>query len=221
MATQPYRPIELMQDERITKSDFTDFIGVWENFVPKNFCDSVIQYFEDIYSKKGCYIPSEDSSQFGLCDDITRSEDAYGGALNRKDYALLLNYSSREMSYQVNQFLKSCVLHYREIFPQLKQASLLSTDVKLQKTPPGGGYHLWHYENSTMDHAMRELTWMIYLNDMPDGDGETEFLYQKRRIKPTTGTVVIWPASYTHVHKGNTVFAQDKYILTGWYVKNK
>lgn len=71
-----------------------------------------------------------------------------------------------------------------------------------------------------MSHAMRELTWMIYLNDMPDGDGETEFLYQRRRIKPTAGTVVIWPAGYTHVHKGNTVFSQDKYILTGWYIKN-
>jgi hypothetical protein len=220
MTVQLYRPLELMQDENLTKSDFTDFIGVWENFIPRNFCNNIIDYFEEIYSKKGCYIPSEES-QISLCDDITRSEDSYGGSLNRKDYAFLLNYSNREMTYQVNQFLKSCVMHYREVFPQLKQASLLSTDVKLQKTPPGGGYHLWHYENSTMDHAMRELTWMIYLNDMPDGDGETEFLYQKRRIKPTAGTVVVWPASYTHVHKGNTVFTQDKYILTGWYIKNK
>jgi len=59
-----------------------------------------------------------------------------------------------------------------------------------------------------------------YLNDMPDGDGQTEFLYQKRRLTPTAGTVVMWPAGYTHVHKGNTVFSQDKYILTGWYIKN-
>lgn len=221
MAIQPYRPIELMQNENLTKSDFTDFIGVWENFVPKNFCDEVIQYFEDIYSSKGCYITPDGGSEFGSCEDITRSEDVYGGALNRKDYALLLNYTNPELCYKANQFLKSCVLHYREVFPQLKQALLVSTDVKLQKTPPGGGYHLWHYENSTMDHAMRELTWMIYLNDMPEGDGETEFLDQRRRIRPTAGTVVIWPAGYTHVHKGNTVFTQDKYILTGWYIKNK
>lgn len=221
MAIQPYRPIELMQNKNLTKSDFTDFIGVWQNFVPKNFCDEVIQYFEDVYSNKGCYIAPDGGSEFGSCEDITRSEDVYGGALNRKDYALLLNYTNPELSYKVNQFLKSCVLHYREVFPQLKQALLVSTDVKLQKTPPGGGYHLWHYENSTMDHAMRELTWMIYLNDMPEGDGETEFLDQRRRIRPTAGTVVIWPAGYTHVHKGNTVFTQDKYILTGWYIKNK
>ena len=203
MSVQPFRPIELMQDERLTKSDFTDFIGVWENFVPKSFCNDVIDYFENVYSKKGCYIASEAAENFGTCEDITRSEDVYGGALNRKDYALLLNYTNPELTYQTNQ------------------AALVSTDVKMQKTPPGGGYHLWHYENSTMSHAMRELTWMIYLNDMPEGDGETEFLYQRRRIRPTAGTVVVWPAGYTHVHKGNTVFAQDKYILTGWYIKNK
>ena len=54
---------------------------------------------------------------------------------------------------------------------------------------------------------------------MPDGEAETEFLYQKRRIKPETGTLLIWPAGMTHVHRGNTVFTKDKYILTGWYFK--
>ena len=60
---------------------------------------------------------------------------------------------------------------------------------------------------------------MIYLNDIDDG-GETEFLYQKRRIKPQKGTVVIFPAGMTHVHKGNLVMGeQTKYIVTGWYIK--
>ena len=60
---------------------------------------------------------------------------------------------------------------------------------------------------------------MIYLNDMPEGEAETEFLYQKKRVGPTRGTVVIWPAGMTHVHRGNPVYTQDKYILTGWYYK--
>jgi hypothetical protein len=211
-----------MENERITKSDFTDFVGVWENFVPKSFCDELIGYFEDIYNTKGCFISPSDSSGAGIQEDeIMRSSDFYGGSLNRKDYAILLNYTHQTYSYQINQFLKSCALHYIEKYSQLKHASLVSTDIKMQKTPPEGGYHLWHYENSNMDHAMRELTWMIYLNDMPDGEGETEFMYQRRRIKPSAGTVVIWPAGYTHVHKGNTVFTKDKYILTGWYIKNK
>ena len=101
----------------------------------------------------------------------------------------------------------------------MKTGKFISEDCKMQKTPPGGGYHMWHYENSGFGHHARELVWAIYLNDMPEGEAETEFLYQRRRIQPTAGTVVVWPASMTHVHKGNTVFTQDKYILTGWYIR--
>lgn len=221
MTVQLYRPLELMQDERITKFEFNDFIGKWDNFVPKHFCNKLIEYFEEIYSK-GCFISSSAEMNEEIdYNQVLRSEDFYGGSMHRKDYSLLLNYVDCAYTYQVNQFLRSCALHYIEKYPQLKQTSLVSTDVKMQKTPPEGGYHLWHYENSSMDHAMRELTWMIYLNDMPDGEGETEFMYQKLRIKPTAGTVLIWPAGYTHVHKGNTVFTTNKYILTGWYIKNK
>jgi hypothetical protein len=223
MAVQPYRPLELMYDEKITNSEFSDFIGIWENFVPKSFCQNLTTYFDEYFEKTGCIMePKKSHDHVDLIHDpeIHRSQDFYGGSLNRKDYAFLLNYANSDMTYRVNQFLKSCALHYIDTYPQLRSSGLVSTDIKFQKTPPGGGYHLWHYENGNMAHSMRELTWMIYLNDMPDGDGQTEFLYQKRRLTPTAGTVVMWPAGYTHVHKGNTVFSQDKYILTGWYIKN-
>lgn len=219
MGIQLYRPLELMQDSKITKFNFDDFIGVWDRFVPKPLCDEVIKYFDEVMDTRGCYIKSENTDNDG--SQVYRSEDYYDGALKRKDYSFLMNYADLDLTYQINSCLKSCVIHYVENYPQLKQANIISTDLKIQKTPPGGGYHLWHYENASMSHAMRELTWMIYLNDMPDGDGETEFLYQRRRIKPTAGTVVVWPAGYTHTHKGNTVFSQDKYILTGWYVKTR
>ena len=45
---QQWRPLELMQDPNITKSDFSDFIGVWENFVPAPFCDQCIGWFENL-----------------------------------------------------------------------------------------------------------------------------------------------------------------------------
>ena len=37
----------------------------------------------------------------------------------------------------------------------------------------------------------RVLAWMVYLNDVEEG-GETEFLYQKLRIKPKKNTLLIW-----------------------------
>lgn len=212
-----YRPLELMKDPKITPYECDDFIGVWKNFVPRSLCQDVIEYTEHVIHNG-----SNTFDGIDLLDEsegVHNSSDFYGGDLNRKDFAFLMNYSNRKLTSGINSCLTSCAKHYIEQFQTLKKFPLVSTDIKVQKTPPGGGYHLWHYEDAITSHANRELTWMIYLNDMPDGEAETEFLYQRRRIKPTAGTVVIWPAGYTHTHKGNTVLTTDKYILTGWYIK--
>ncbi len=211
-----YRPFELMQDENITKSNFTDFIGVWDNFMPKPLCEQIVTFCDMMMEMGSIPTTPDDTSS-----EVFQSQDYYQGSLKRCDSAFLLNYSNKLLCYQINSILRSCASHYIYKYDSLRNTGLISTDIKVQKTPPGGGYHIWHHENANLDHAARELTWMIYLNDMPDGEAETEFLYQRRRIKPTAGTVVIWPAGYTHPHKGNTVMTEDKYILTGWYIKNK
>ena len=215
-----YRPLELMLDERITKVEFDDFIGVWPNFMPKPFCDELIQFADTVFDTGCIEVPGATNQENLEGETAFASSIQYGGDLNRKDYAFLLNFANRTLGLQVNSILKSCAGHYVHQYQSLKNTSLISTDIKFQKTPPGGGYHLWHHEDADLAHSPRELVWMIYLNDMPDGEAETEFLYQRRRIKPTAGTVVLWPAGYTHSHKGNTVMTQDKYIITGWYIKN-
>lgn len=216
------RPLDLMRDPKITKFELNDFIAVWENFVPEAFCNNLIELFENVVNKTGDYINPEglnSSSKKRIENIISKGDIDYNGNTNRKDISILLNYIDDEYSLQVNRYLNSCVLHYIDNFSQLKSFPMFSVDIKFQKTSPEGGYHLWHYENSHLESSNRELVWMIYLNDVPDGEGETEFLYQRRRIKPTKGTVVIFPAGMTHVHKGNTIFTTDKYILTGWYIK--
>jgi hypothetical protein len=217
MKMQPYRPLELMIDSNLTKFECNDFIGVWDSFVPSSFCDTLINYFEDLVNNRISFTENE-FSEYEQQNSIM-GEVQYNGSLIRKDLSILMNYVNPTFTYQINQFLYSCVSHYIFNFDQLKNVSMFSSDIKMQKTPPGGGYHVWHYENAAATHAQRELTWMIYLNDLPDGEGETEFLYQRKRYKPKKGTVVIFPAGMTHVHKGNTVLTTDKYILTGWYIK--
>jgi hypothetical protein len=216
MGAQPIRPLELMDDPNITQSDFTDFIGVWENFVPKTRCEALIKHFENVANNASVAQSFDDVIGGSIADGTNQFPN---GSLGRKDESILLNYSDPNLNYEVNQYLTACVQHYVKKYDQLKHGKYVSEDSKMQKTKPGGGYHVWHYESAGFGHHARELVWIIYLNDMPDGEAETEFLYQRRRIKPTVGTVVVWPAGMTHVHKGNTVFTQDKYILTGWYIK--
>jgi len=212
MANQivPIKPLELMDGE------FDDFIGVWHNHMPKSVCKKFIDYFnEKVYSDQSSNnVPKEEDDDY-IMDGTKQFKNKN---LGRKDVSLLINYADRELTTTANQYLQACFLDYINNYGQLVNTHLISTDIKMQETPPGGGYHQWHSENTGCLMAQRVLVWAIYLNDIPDGEGETEFLYQKRRIKPKAGTCVIWPAGFTHLHRGLTVYSQNKYILTGWYI---
>ena len=103
-----------------------------------------------------------------------------------------------------------------------KKFSILNTDaahtirlMKVQETQIGGGYHVWHHEDDRPEHMRRLLTFILYLNDVEEG-GETEFLYYPKRVKPKAGRLLLWPAGFTHTHRGNPPISNTKYILTGW-----
>lgn len=82
-----------------------------------------------------------------------------------------------------------------------------------------GGYPYWHCELYPKDAGCeplhRHLLWTIYLND-GFAEGETEFLYQQRKIVPRVGSLLIAPTAFTHTHRGNTPRGGDKYIATSW-----
>lgn len=82
-----------------------------------------------------------------------------------------------------------------------------------------GGYPYWHSEIAPKangdDNLHRVLLWTIYLND-DFSEGETEFLYQQRRIVPKAGSLLIAPAGFTHTHRGNMPKGGNKYIATSW-----
>lgn len=92
--------------------------------------------------------------------------------------------------------------------------------VNLQKYLSGeGGYPHWHSEiypqDARCEPLHRVLLWSVYLNDVPEA-GETEFLYQERKVAPRAGTLLIAPAGFTHTHRGNTPVGGHKYIATSW-----
>ena len=109
-----------------------------------------------------------------------------------------------------------------------ERLSLLATrafrpgNINIQKyIADQGGYPRWHCElhpqpnDPTCDKLHRTLLWTIYLND-GFSDGETEFIHQRRKIVPRTGSLLIAPAAFTHTHRGNMPKGGNKYIATSW-----
>ena len=82
-----------------------------------------------------------------------------------------------------------------------------------------GGYPYWHCEHypkaGDAEPLARVLLYSVYLNDTFTA-GETEFLHQRRLIRPQTGALLLAPAFFTHTHRGNRPIGGDKYIATSW-----
>ena len=180
-----------------------DFIGTYDGTLSNEECLDIINQFT--------------SFEKANTDKVDVNEQLYGGPLQRKDFCVFADRHLPEVHQLINARLHECLLHYCEHFFTVKGIQAASLEVKLQRTPPKGGYHIWHCEQDCLKYANRLLVWTIYLNDIPYNEGETEFLWQGIRVNPKAGRCVIWPAAFTHTHRGNPVYTCDKYIATGWY----
>lgn len=187
----------------------TQFIGIYENAFSKEYCDRTIAYF-DAMQKNGF---TKNRLQNEGANKITKDDDAFYGHAQES----MNMQSSGQMFIEFNEtFWKIYKEQYLPNFAVLENSGKHNNYAfKIQKTSIGGGYHVWHYESDIREHSHRLLTWSLYLNDVEEG-GETEFLYQHQRVKPKQGTLVIFPASFTHTHRGNPPLSNDKYIVTGW-----
>ena len=107
---------------------------------------------------------------------------------------------------------------YKEKYPLChKEMQVWSfTPPRIQRYNPGEYYSSTHCENNGSAITMnRHLAYMTYLNDISDGGG-TEFVLQKLTTPAEKGLTLIWPAGWTHHHKGVVSNTEVKYIITGW-----
>lgn len=194
------------------KTEFKDFIGVFSNVYPKGFCEHLVAEFER-------------ARTFGAGSDRQNNEGTHKHF--KDDYQIFVNgktidFEPFESINTVDLFfdgLQDCFQRYSDEFSALKENKINCKNMKMQKTSTGGGYHIWHHEQGNGTHANRGLVYMLYLNSLPiEANGETEFLYQQRRIDPVENTMIIWPAAFTHTHRGNPVYGENaKYVVTGWF----
>ena len=110
--------------------------------------------------------------------------------------------------------LKNSINKYMEKYPEAGTLKLKIVELNIQHYEPGGGFKIFHCENSTKDTINRHLVFMTYLNDV--NDGGTIFKYQNLITPATKGSTLIWPVNWTHTHKGQISNTSEKYIITGW-----
>jgi hypothetical protein len=196
-----------------------DFVLEYNNFMSKEWCEKIIQFFNYVkdcgltYNRQD--LPSRPPKH--IMDDTAVEVESLAFT---SEFAIL--NQSKQCSEFISEFYNKVLPEYTSKYSVLNiinknHGSLPTgiTSLKIQKTVPGQGYHVWHFENGAPIVSNRLINFILYLNDVEDA-GETEFLYYPRRIKPEQGKLALWPAGYTHTHRGNPPISGEKYILTGW-----
>lgn len=189
-----------------------DFIAIYNNVFPEKYCAHLIAEFERLANGGA-------GADRQRTDKVAKHvKDDYQLGLNIKVHQTV-DFENKDTVDMFFNGLQQCYEEYTGKYSVLRDGKINASSMKMQRTAPGGGYHVWHSEQGNGAHAERALVYMLYLNSLaPEEAGETEFLYQQLRVSPQENTMVLWPAAYTHAHRGNTVFGQNyKYIVTGWF----
>jgi len=190
-----------------------DFIGTYRLVYPDGYCQHLIQQFDALESK------GAGTNRQNNGNALKHEKDDHQIFFNAKNHDLP-EFKDKSCTDIFFEGLQSCYEDYTNKYSILKNnGNIRGTVMKMQRTGSGGGYHVWHCEQGGGTQANRVLVYMLYLNTLPEGaNGETEFLYQQQRVLPEENLMLLWPASYTHPHRGNPVYGeQSKYIVTGWF----
>lgn len=185
---------------------------MYENVYEDGYCQHLIEEF-DRMAEYG--VSSNRQKSEGVNKTIKDDLQIFDHSLHTD--TCLLDFEGKNSLSIFWDGLQKCFDEYVSQYDILTTFDIRCHSLKMQKTNPGAGYHVWHPEQDCYEMASRCLVYSLYLNTI-DSAGETEFLYQRLRIPPKENCMVIWPAGFTHTHRGNVVHGnKSKYIITGWF----
>ena len=181
--------------------DHNTFIGGW--YMPEDACDQVLNFFND---EKSFHKPGVTGAE------KTENVEA------KKCTQLDIIPDAKELNLY-NVHLKLILDTYKQRYKYVDHVNYYAVveNMSVQHYKPGEGYYKWHMENTGYSHTVnRHLVFMTYLNNIENAG--TEFYYfPDLNIQAKKGLTLIWPAGWTHTHRGVINNIDEKYIITGWF----
>jgi len=202
-----------------------------DNSLPRDFCDLVIDKFERSTNEQ-----LKGLSGGGVNEKIKKSTDLMlTNHIDDEEWRYIYDYLREDLLYNLVEYNRKFPWIWRADDDFSSELSLVRSvqnrfsashgenhHMQIQRYLGSEGYFAWHYENYVTVEKMnkREMAFMWYLNDVQEG-GETEFKFQKLKVTPSAGKNVLFPAFWTHTHRGNAPSINErKYIVTGWICQN-
>lgn len=172
-----------------------DWIAVYDGAIPDEVCDQWIKYFDDPNLVKGCHKES-----WRRCIEFANVDSTHLWG-NLKDL-IKQNY----IRYRTEH--SSGVLNFSNT---LEAPNMYRYDVNLDAP----NYFNNHADNWNMPTATRQVSVIIYLNDVAEG-GETTFVDLDVKVAPKKGRILFFPSFYNYIHRGDPPTSNSKYIIVSW-----
>lgn len=195
------------------------YIYTNKNSLSSEVCRDIIELFENedrkydgvtqggmqknIKDTKDFVIPENEAKWYKyhkfLSDELTRNSHIYINKLND-------NPSFQNVNQKTNN-----------IFKHFSGVNISHSGFMAQRYIRNEGRYVYHNDFSVdlKNKKNRVITYLWYLNDVEEG-GETDFPDANLMIKPETGKLVLFPASWDFPHCGKIPISSNKYIVTGW-----
>jgi hypothetical protein len=189
--------MEMLKPASFNKKN--NFIAGW--YIKPKVCDNLIMLFEKNLNKVPGLIAGEIDTKRKKSTDLPINPQS-----NEPEIKAYYKELNKVFKKYKNKYTHSDKGH---------DGWAITENWNIQKYNPGEGYFELHCERCGLQTSLRHLVFMTYLNDVTD-KGQTEWHYQKLKVKPKKGLTIIWGTDWTFMHKGIVSPTQTKYIATGW-----
>lgn len=198
----------------------SQFIRCYSNVFDKSLCGDIINLYEKLWKEE-----TESIKQMSLCYDSKGVKTCGACDCQRLD---IMQHKDFE------PIINTVINHLQQIMELYKE----DANVHEVQWPKNHGYehirvkkyiangiqqHDLHVDVTNKTSAKRFLAVIGYLNDDFDG-GETSFPHLNTKTKVETGSVLLFPCTWTYLHRGNPVSSGNpKYVLGTFlnYVDNQ
>ena len=187
------------------------YLEIFENNLSPYFCKHIIKKFErDSRSVPGL-------TAMGLNLDVKDSQDLLISDIpdwEKEDRTFFEKLSPVLDDYYMRHFIDPVPTLSRSDWKE--RSNIIDKGYQIQRTTSDQKGFVYHHDGTAEDSMRRIITYLWYLNDIPEDEGGSTEFYDGVKIQPKTGRLILFPATWTFMHRGNPPKKGNKYICTGW-----
>ncbi len=186
-------------------------IAIYDDVLSPETCQTLL----DIISPNYESLSYEGRTMGGVTPKTKYSRDAALSMQYFQEHGHEWSSTLQSIENEIAGHLTGLISQYRSEFQALYDWERIEdSGFQIQRYEKNMGYYRPHVDSLPGTEAgNRVLACIIYLNTVENG-GSTRFPIHEVRVNPIQGRIVLFPATWTHLHEGMPPISNDKWIIS-------